>query len=589
MRKYVALALAALVASFSAGISYADGYDRHWLQGTQPDVPAGSEAVSIYEYGGFENNSFIDVVANVKSSGVFDSWRCPEGNVPGDEKCDFSNTNHPASAKTLLPFCNSLGQENCIEGLKFIDADGKTMEAEFLRTADNGIPMPAIPDQGLYEGSAVSLFRASGITNGGGTETYAVNFFTTQIFDPYKDKKFKTSSIDVSVYAYKDLRDAGIKTPVAQEVSSPNGKWTTWVNNAPRECSWVEAGVCGVPVALPDGYRIQLDARVSNDIVGWFRGRMSSPEISISDFSKSNMRLSVTAEPVEVARFYAVANKLNTTPEEQAAILAHGGSNNQFRGGGVVYPFSNWGEFSWMEMFRDLANDTAVGTTTIWNFSTIQGASNNKCLSGKPSVLGMVTTNATLYNGVIPEFESGYLKYEVAGLHFLPDGSLNLGTYDLLMTSEVARCLYGFSKAPVSATVAVIGEGGEEKIATTIVSEKNGWLKLAAYGFTFSEKEIQVKLTQPQSKTLTKFTGSTKTLSSKQKAEIRTVVTKAKGNPKFICTGIFVNAEDKVTALKRARAACDYAKSLDKNHSYFAQAKQSAAKSFDAKVMIVSK
>jgi hypothetical protein len=50
-----------------------------------------------------------------------------------------------------------------------------------------------------------------------------------------------------------------------------------------------------------------------------------------------------------------------------------------------------------------------------------------------------------------------------------------------------------------------------------------------------------------------------------------------------------VNAKDKVTALKRARAACDYAKSLDKNHSYWSQAKQSKAKSYDSKVMIVSK
>jgi hypothetical protein len=240
-------------------------------------------------------------------------------------------------------------------------------------------------------------------------------------------------------------------------------------------------------------------------------------------------------------------------------------------------------------MFRDLANDTAVGTTTIWNFSTIDGNSSNKCLAGKTEVLGMVSTNATLYNGVIPEFSSGYLSYDVAGLHYLPDGSLNRGTYDLLMSGNVARCLYGFTNAPVSATVAVVGEGGEEKVATVIVSEVDGWLKLAAYGFTFSQNEIKVKLTQPYSKTLTKFTGTTKTLSTKQKAEIKATVTKAKNNPKFICTGTYLNAPDKATALARAKSACNYAKSLDKNHSYFAQAKQTSAKTYDGKVMLVSK
>jgi hypothetical protein len=29
-----------------------------------------------------------------------------------------------------------------------------------------------------------------------------------------------------------------------------------------------------------------------------------------------------------------------------------------------------------------------------------------------------------------------------------------------------------------------------------VVGEKNGWLRLAAYGFTFSQKTIKVKITQ---------------------------------------------------------------------------------------------
>jgi hypothetical protein len=45
--------------------------------------------------------------------------------------------------------------------------------------------------------------------------------------------------------------------------------------------------------------------------------------------------------------------------------------------------------------------------------------------------------------------------------------------------------------------VSVTGEG-DKKIATTVVGEKNGWLKLSAYGFTFSQKTIKVKLVQPK-------------------------------------------------------------------------------------------
>jgi hypothetical protein len=101
------------------------------------------------------------------------------------------------------------------------------------------------------------------------------------------------------------------------------------------------------------------------------------------------------------------------------------------------------------------------------------------------------------YTGDIPDWDGKALSYQVAGMHLESDGSSVVrGSYDLVMRSDVARCLYGFSSAPVSATISVVGEGGENKVATTVVSEKDGWLKLAAYGFTFSSPTISVKLSQ---------------------------------------------------------------------------------------------
>jgi len=80
-------------------------------------------------------------------------------------------------------------------------------------------------------------------------------------------------------------------------------------------------------------------------------------------------------------------------------------------------------------------------------------------------------------------------------MHYLPGGEeLSEGSYDLVMRSDVARCLYGFSAAPLSATVSVVNNKGKKSIATTVVNEKNGWLKMAAYGFTFSKKTIKVKI-----------------------------------------------------------------------------------------------
>ncbi len=64
------------------------------------------------------------------------------------------------------------------------------------------------------------------------------------------------------------------------------------------------------------------------------------------------------------------------------------------------------------------------------------------------------------------------------------------------MRSESARCLYGFTNAPISASISIASADGEQKVATTVVNEKNGWLYLAANGFTFSAPVINIKLTQ---------------------------------------------------------------------------------------------
>jgi hypothetical protein len=65
------------------------------------------------------------------------------------------------------------------------------------------------------------------------------------------------------------------------------------------------------------------------------------------------------------------------------------------------------------------------------------------------------------------------------------------------MSSSVARCIYNFTSAPISASVSITtSDGGVQKVATTVLNERNGWLHLGAYGFGFSSPTLKVKLTQ---------------------------------------------------------------------------------------------
>jgi hypothetical protein len=109
-----------------------------------------------------------------------------------------------------------------------------------------------------------------------------------------------------------------------------------------------------------------------------------------------------------------------------------------------------------------------------------------------------VTTNALVYSAGPPKYNKaeGSLDYQVLSPHYTAAGQEAIGSYDLALRSDVARCIYGFSRAPIQATISIINPEGDNKVATTLVREKNGWLTLSAKGFTYSSPTIRVILSQ---------------------------------------------------------------------------------------------
>jgi hypothetical protein len=155
-----------------------------------------------------------------------------------------------------------------------------------------------------------------------------------------------------------------------------------------------------------------------------------------------------------------------------------------------------------LNIWAKYLNDKAVANPSQWIFynlpeNDMQTASS--CIKTSKTLAGFVTTNSTTYTASPPVYneKSGTLDYSVASLHLLPDGKVFQGKYNLFIDSKVARCIYKFSNAPISATVSITSADGVQKsIATTTVTENSGWINLSAVGFTFSNPTIKVKLTQ---------------------------------------------------------------------------------------------
>jgi hypothetical protein len=504
-----------------------------------------------------------------------DPWiRCP---AIDDPICDFKKPGYDALAWLIMPLCESATAEDCIEGVKFFKST-ESLAVEYFGDVPGQTVFGADEKTQLYRGGVAPIFKVPGAPHAGG-DLYMVAGRATANYQS-QDGRFKTNDFNLFVI------------PVSVE----SGSYPSRFSNA-YPCLWQNESGCGIRHDFPANIRVGVQMRATKDIGGWFLGRMQSPDIQVEEFSQRNNRISVTAAPVEVARFAYTAPKSQFTLEDRRAAGNFGTMGMPFEASqasriyNTGYDTSNFG---FLNHYRDRVKDTAVATTTHWALRTTSKGGSNPCLADKSRVLGIVSTNAMVYDGFEPRFSSGFLDYRVAGLHLMPDGVTPvIGTYDLVMRSETARCLYGFTNAPVSATVTITGTGNLN-VATTLVSERNGWLQLAAYGFTFSEKGIRVALTQkaapaPQTLNLGKFSGTSTRLSSSQRWAIEDFVFASTLTKSVTCTATFVNNADRARALARAQAACAAAKALKRNYVVKSVATQTKTKSLDGRVVLQSR
>ena len=447
----------------------------------------------------------LDVIPNgfsfISNNPIF--WRVDE--TPGRTKfCDEFNTrgcnldaNADLSISSVLPVCAS-AIENCVESLQIVKSDGSIVSAKFEKYF-KGKTFSGIPELNMPGGSRPSLWIAAGAPNSAGTEKYVVN---TSLGWNYRSGNASVYGFQAHVYAIQDKFDAGY-TESGITVGNINGKYSSITNtgeiNFTGTCIATEDGYCAERVEFAPNTRINLKLKLSNKVTGWLQGRISSPVIDLNVIDQNYNSLSVTADVVEVPMMYAQFKK------SEATAFVNDAYDNKWVSSLGFNSRSEWRQFApnldvGMDLVTALSSavkDTAAEVHSYWNISSLPNISRNTCMADTSKLIGFVTTNAMSYSGAAPSWDGETLQYKVAGLHYLPDGkTLASGKYDLVMRSESARCLYGFTNAPISATISIASADGEQKIATTVVNEKDGWLYLAASGFTFSAPTIKIKLSQ---------------------------------------------------------------------------------------------
>jgi hypothetical protein len=272
----------------------------------------------------------------------------------------------------------------------------------------------------------------------------------------------------------------------------------------------VANGDCQMRQAFPENVRFGVKIRLQKKISGWLHGRIFNPDATIITTPSGAQTIEVVALPIRVPIVGEWFHWSQLTPAIQKYILdgkVIGGqgffvSKNQANGN-FQEMVGTSGEQSfdalslWLPQLKDRASANP-STWTFYNLNEGELAEASKCISGANDLVGMVTTNATVYAAGTPRFNAANqsLDYKVMAPHFTSKGEVFKGTYDLRIRSEVARCIYGFTSAPIQASISVLSEDGSMQRATQTVNEDKGWLSLSANGFSYSSPTIQVLLSQ---------------------------------------------------------------------------------------------
>lgn len=404
--------------------------------------------------------------------------------------------------ETPLSPCSIDVNRDCVQTFSGKSENGEWKDAELVETLTSrfgnlssqllnryNTPFIGDPARGVPNSGYVSSWKIPSLSHQGGDEYLLIPKLNAEHMGK---SGTDLANLDVGVFAVSRLSSA---------------------NKSEADCFFLTATSCFIRWAHPEKSEFRVAIKTGANIVGWFHGRIYEPTIENSKLSDGQSLITVEGASMKVP-VLAVWSKNSELPKNlddmieqefkdrgnQFAGVAVFGGNSKSRAEQAVIDernpsFNEWNFARYLEWVK-VAQDKAYSNPSTWSFRTMESTNQFwRCFDGK-AVIGMVTTNSNAYLAGPPQFSDGVLSYKVSSPHYDSKGNVQIGTYDLAIQSDVARCIYGFTSAPIQATISVIYDDGQTKSATTVVSERNGWLRLSAKGFTYSSPVVKVSLSQ---------------------------------------------------------------------------------------------
>ena len=445
-------------------------------------------------------------------SSVLTKFQCKK---IGDTGCDSSKY---FQYNALLGLCDSELTTNCVSEVFATGPTGKKVVGKFVESfpGKTNYTFPGDVSVGLPAGASSFIVDFPDFPHAGGTKYLVVVYL--QGARGFGESKFRIENFNSAIFAISKTSGSysvpGPETNIRPDQilggRASRGGDSRCVKASETECavSWP------LPLNVNFGYTLKMREKIK----GWLHGRLYDAQADIAKSSDGDQLLTVQGKPSIVPGIsawfkkdaYPAPLKKFYSGQPQVLVDTNGSgwqsADGKTSDGPDGLPYSilkegfgyDDGGFREVSAWIDAVGDKATYAPTVWSIRSMESQQYESCMKGSDSLSGIVTTNSTMYIGNPPTFNRAdqTLDYKVMSPHFLPNGEVFKGSYDLVIKSDVARCIYGFSSAPISATISVISSDGTAQVATTLVREKDGWLSLSAKNFTFSSPTVKVSLTQ---------------------------------------------------------------------------------------------
>jgi len=414
--------------------------------------------------------------------------------IEGIEKCAPAGVEF--NFRATFPPCENESSTNCIESLWAVDESGRRIQGVMQHQLNAPNRFPGDIARHIPAGEGSSIWKIPG-ANGSGSDLFAV---VVGQAGRYKDTFSSSRSVIDDTFA--TIQPVEILPRNVPDFSTRD-----------QQCQVFDTTLCAARESFVANSRYGLKIRFQDLPLTWFRGRMDQPEIMITPSTDSREIVQVVASPITVPFVTASAKWSDFSPTLKAL---YPGDPEYLRSsfGHAVWGAVETGDVAllYFKEWQPFIKDHATAMKSYWSLHSINFEEAPRpgvlhvdhgtlfeCSAGVP-IAGVVTSNALVYDNGPPTFnrQTQTLDYKVAAPHFTSAGEVLIGSYNLKINSEVARCIYGFSQAPINASIEIIDETGTVRVATSSVSELNGYLNLHAGGFTYSSPLLKVKLTQPK-------------------------------------------------------------------------------------------